>query len=143
MKKFVLLTLAVVVAVGLAGAASAHMWGSDGDGTSYGMGPGMMYGYGTGNTVTVEKFKQFQKDTAVLRDELSLKQVELQSEFAKDTPDAGSVTTLRKDILDLQAKIAKAADKAGIDTDRGPGRNRGYGHRGYGMRYGSGYGCTW
>ena len=153
MKKVALLSLVVVVAMGLAGVASAHMWGYGGGGPGYyGMGPGMIYGYGggpgmmygydnTGNTVSVEKFKQFQKDTAALRDELAVKQIELNGEYTKDDPDSSRIATLQKDIESLQTRIAKAADKAGIDTDRGPGRGRRFG--GYGMMYGNGYGCAW
>jgi hypothetical protein len=144
MKRFWVLALAVAVTVGLAGIASAHMWGydDDGPGYGYGMGPGMMYGYGSAGNVSVDKFKQFQKETSGLRDELVLKQVELRSEFAKDKPDTDKIASLRKDIIDLRTKIDKAADKAGLDDNAGPARGRGY-HRGYGMMYGGGggYGC--
>lgn len=144
MRKMVaVLSLAAVAALGLAGVASAHMWGNDDGGPGYGMGPGMMYGYGAGSTVSVEKFKQFQRETSSLRDELAVKQVDLQSEFAKEKPDTDRIAALQKEIIDLRTRIGKAADKAGIDADRGTGRGRGYGHRGNGMMYGSGYGCAW
>jgi hypothetical protein len=149
MKKFTFLGLAVVVAaLGLAGIASAHMWGYGGDGTGYyGMGPGMMYGYGYGaGNVSPEKFKQFQKETASLRDKLAVKQVELNNEFTKDKPDTDRIAALQKDIVGLRTSIAKAADKAGLDTDTDT--SRGWGRRGYygmgpGMMYGGGYGCGW
>jgi hypothetical protein len=145
MKRIGVLSLVVVAALALSGIAYAQMWGGEGNGPGYGMGPGMMYGYGTGNTVNIEKFKQFRKETSALREDLAVKQIELNGEYNKEKPDTERVTTLQKDILDLRAKIAKAAEKAGLESTGGWGRHRGYYGMGPGMMYGGGYGygCGW
>lgn len=163
MKKVVVLSVVAAAALAFAGVSFAHMGdggtgpgygmgpgmmygaGTGGTGPGYGMGPGMMYGAGTGGTVNIEKLKQFRKETATLRDDLAVKQAELNAEFGKEKPDTDRVTTLQKDILDLRARIAKAADKTGLEeTGAGWGRHHGYG-MGPGMMYGSGYGygCSW
>jgi hypothetical protein len=169
MKKFSTAGLAALVVLVLSGVAFAHMWGDDdqgygrGYGMGYGAGPGMMYSAGSGTeaTVNIDKFKQFRKETASDREALALKKVELRNEFAKENPDADRVATLRKEIIDLQTKIAKSAEKSGVGA-WGFGRGYGYGRHyggmmggpgncgGYGrggMRGGpgscGGYGCGW
>lgn len=136
MKKSAIFGLAVVVALALTGVASAHMWGDDDGGPGYGMGPGMMYGAGpgAGKAVDIEKFKQFQKETSGLRDDMHLKMLELRNEFTKEKPDEDRISTLQKELIDLRTKIHKAADKAGIE---GMGRGRG-GKRGWGRGMGPG-----
>lgn len=134
MKKAAILSLVIMVAVALAGVASAHMWGEDG-GPGYGMGPGMMGGYGpgAGKAVDIEKFKQFQKETAGLREEMMLKGLELRNEFLKEKSDEDRISTLQKELIDIRTKIHKAADKAGIEQmGRGNGGKRGWGGRGMG-----------
>lgn len=139
MKRSAIFGLVVAVALTLAGVASAHMWGDDGGGPGYGMGPGMMYGgSGTDKAVDVEKFKQFQKETSGLRDEMHLKMLELRNEYSKENPDENKIATLQKEMIDLRTKIHKAADKAGIEgMGRGRGGKRGFGGRGM---MGGGYG---
>jgi hypothetical protein len=137
-RKALVVSIAAAAVLILGGLASAQMWNGHGGGPGYGMGPGMMYstGSGTAATINVEKFKQFQKETAGMRDEMVLKRVELRNEYAKDKPDVDRVASLKKEIIDLQTKITKAADKAGID-DLGIGR---HGYGGYGMMRGYGQG---
>jgi zinc resistance-associated protein len=128
MKKGAILSLAVVAALALSGAASAHMWGDDDWGPGRGRGPGMMYGKGpdSGKPVDIEKFKQFQKETSGLRDEMKVKRLELRNEFLKEKADEERIATLQKEIIDLRTKIHKAADKAGIELPvRGAGRGFG------------------
>jgi len=144
MKRSAIFGLVVVLAVAVAGVASAQMWGDGGPG--YGMGPGMMYGYGAGpdggKAVDVNKFKQFQKETSGFRDEMHLKMLELRNEYVKENPDEGRIATLQKELIDLRTKIHTAADKAGIEgSGRGWGRRGGWGrHMGPGMMYGGGPG---
>jgi zinc resistance-associated protein len=147
MRKSAIFSLVAVVALALAGVASAHMWGDDDGGPGYyGMGPGMMYGAGTGTAkaVDIEKFKQFQKETAGLRDDMHLKMLELRNEFSKENPDESRIAALQKEMIDLRTKIHASAEKAGIERPgRGWGGKRGYGGRGmgYGMMGGGPGNC--
>jgi hypothetical protein len=101
-----------------------------------GHGCGMMgYGPGGGKAVDVEKFKQFQKETSTLREEMMTKKIELRNEFLKDKPDTDRIATLQKDVIDLRTKIGKAADKAGLE---GFGPHRGGGPMGHGPMGGHG-----
>jgi hypothetical protein len=110
MKKVALLSTVVVAAIALGSSAYAHMWDQGGAGC------GMMgYGPGGGKIVDVEKFKQFQKETSTLRDEMMAKKIELHNEYLKDKPDTDRIATLQKDVIDLRTKIGKAADKAGLE----------------------------
>jgi hypothetical protein len=129
MKKTVV-TVALVLLAGLvvAGAASAWCtWGGSG-GWSRG-------GYGTRyGTVDTERFRNFQKDTLSLREEMMSKNLELQNEYSKPTPDPKRVAALEKETIDLQTKIQEVADKYGIS-----GQGRGYPGRGM---MGPGW-CAW
>lgn len=147
MKKALVASAVVVAALFATGAAFAHMNGyGAGNGMGYGMGHGMGYGPGCyGNSsnqnVSVDTLKKFQKETLSLRDDLTSKQLDLQAEFDKASPDTARVDGLRKDIVDLQTKIGKVADKYGVPAR---GTMRGYG-MGPGMMYGGAgtYGCAW
>jgi hypothetical protein len=143
MNRLILLGFSALVALGLAGIASAHMGGSGGGGAFFGMGPGMMGGYGGGSSYgtgpgmmdgygdggssygtpngygTEGAFRQFRKRTAPLRDELAAKQARMDRELAKDHPDRTRIAALQRDIVSLQVRITKAADEAGIDTGEG------------------------
>jgi hypothetical protein len=141
MKKMAIVT--VVVAALIAGTAFAQMgWGG-------GPGPGMGYGRGfyrqgaTGNT-NIENLKKFQKETLGLRDELITKRTELSNEYNKETPDTARIGELQKQIVDLQTKIQKTAEKNGLSAwGQGRGYGRAYG-MGPGMMYGNGqYGCPY
>jgi hypothetical protein len=139
MKKISVAAVVAVAALLSAGAAFAHMngWGG-GPGMGYGYGM-MGYGDGSGNTVNVENLKKFQKETLPLRDELITKQAELANEYTKPTPDTARISELRQAIIDLRAKIQKAAEKNGLTAGGwGPGSGYGY-HMGPGMMYGNGY----
>jgi Spy/CpxP family protein refolding chaperone len=159
MKKTTFVAVIAVIALVSAGVAFAQM------GT--GVEPGMGYGYGmmgnsgdnTGNSVNVESLKKFQKETLSLRDELITKRAELANEYNKPTPDTARITALQHQIIDIRAKIEKAAVKDGLTAGgwgsgrgygygMGPGMMYGYGYNGYrgpGMMYGGGpydYGCS-
>lgn len=90
-------------------------------------------GYGPGfaaEGVNVESVKKFQKETLSLRDEVMTKKIELQNEYAKEAPDTNRTATLRKDIIDLQAKIQTVAEKHGLPaagSGDGPRMGRGMG----------------
>lgn len=71
-------------------------------------------GMGPSATVDTDALKKFQKETLSLRDELTVKQAELHNEYAKPAPDAGRVTTLQKEVYDLQTRLNAAAGKYGV-----------------------------
>lgn len=118
MKKITVIALALVV--GLILASGAYAWWD-----GYGM------GYGTG--ANVETMKKFQKETLSLRDELMTKQMELQNEYNKPVPDTNRVVALKKEIIDLQAKIQTVAEKYGISAGGPMGGMMGRGQMGRGM----------
>lgn len=107
MKKGTVIGLVIVVGLLLTGAVYAW-W----PGGGYGMG---YYGAGT----NVETIKKFQKETLSLRDELMTKNLELQNEYNKPVPDTNRIATLRKDIIDIQAKIQTVAEKYGVSGPMG------------------------
>ena len=96
--------------------------------------------------VDVNAFRNFQKETLPLRDEMAAKRLELRNEFNKETPDQTKIAALQKEMIDLKTKISDAAKKNGLpDRGFGPGYGkrggwgRGY-HMGQGGVYGPGYG---
>ncbi|MCL4476129.1 MAG: hypothetical protein M1508_07880 [Nitrospirae bacterium] len=129
------MTVVVMVAIALFASTAVYAWWG-----GYGM------GYGTG--ANVETMKKFQKETLILRDELMTRNIELQNEYSKSVPDTDRIVTLKKEIIDLEAKIQGIADKynmpsgghmGGMMMGRGMMGGSGMGH-GYGMM-GSGCGC--
>ncbi|WP_297212904.1 MULTISPECIES: hypothetical protein [Thermodesulfovibrio] len=126
MRRSVVVTV-LLVALGLFIAAGVYAWWP---GWGHGMGHGMGHGTGT----NIENIKKFQKETLPLRDELITKQLELQNEYGKPTLDINRITTLRKEIIDLQAKIQAVAEKYGIGGPMGGHRGSQMGgHMGGGM----------
>jgi hypothetical protein len=104
-------------------------------------------GPGPDTQVDVNAFKNFQKETLTLRDEMAAKRVELRNEFNKADPDQNKIAVLQKEMIDLRTKISAAAKKNGLpDSGFGPGyggHSGGYGPgygRGYHMGQGGGYG---
>jgi zinc resistance-associated protein len=128
MKKLMVMA-AVVVAVGLLGTVSYAAW----------------QGRGPAGQVDVNAFRQFQKETLPLRDEMMAKGLELRNEYAKDKPDQDQITKLRAEIGDLRTKIQVAAEKQGLPAwGNGPGAGRGFGRRmmgGAGCGFGGGPGA--
>ncbi len=104
MKKITVIALALVVGLILANGAYAW-WGG--------------YGMGYGTSTNVETMKKFQKETLSLRDELMTKQMELQNEYNKPAPDTNRIVALKKEIIDLQAKIQTVAEKYGVSGPMG------------------------
>jgi hypothetical protein len=105
-------------------------------GPSAAPGPGR---YGGASAATMKKF---QKETLALRDELVAKRLDLEEEYDKPEPDQARIASLRKDIVDIEAKIQTAADKYGVRPwGRGYGRGMMYGWNGPGHTYGPGAGC--
>ena len=122
MKKTLLIAVVVAAALASGGAVYAHM--ADGE---WGHGPGACLA-GTGGNVNIENFKNFQKETLGLRDELMIKRVELGNELNATNPDTARVTELKKEVADLQTKIKQSADKNGVAAGgRGQGRGMGPG----------------
>lgn len=112
-------TVAVVVMIGLFATAGYAAW----------------QGRGPFGQVDVNAFRQYQKETLQLRDELMAKNLELRNEYAKETPDASKVTKLQNDIVSLRTEIRKAADKHDLPAWGG---GRGYGFGGGMMGWGRG-----
>ncbi|MCM0755623.1 periplasmic heavy metal sensor [Desulfovibrio aminophilus] len=146
------LGLALSMVLGLAAASYAF------GGYGHGMGPGygMMNDYAQ---LTPEKraavdklFAEHRKAVQPLRDELFIKQAELDAVERQQNPDLNAVRTLAKDITVLRGKLADQRDafRAKVEKETGiemgPGRGygmgygHGYGHDGYGMGYGRGMG---
>ena len=123
MKKVLAVALVVVLGALMSTAALAA-WTK-----GQGLGPGSA-------PVDVNAFRNFQKETLPLRDEMAVKRLELRNEFAKDAPDQAKIAALQKDMIDLRTKISDAARKNGL-PDRGFGPK--YGGRGNGPG-GCGYG---
>jgi zinc resistance-associated protein len=85
-------------------------------------------GCGPGGQVDVTAFRQFQKETLPLRDEMMAKRLELRNEYAKESPDQGLITKLRADITGLRTQIQAAAEKNGLPAwGGGPGAGKGRG----------------
>jgi len=94
---------------------------------------------GNSQTVSTQKVRSFQKETAKARENLMEKQLDLQDEFAKDVPDGKRIVMLRKEINELQSQLQTAGDKYGMGNWMGDGT----GHRQQ-MTGGCGCGmCGW
>ncbi len=133
MKKVTGMVMAVMVV--FVSASSAFAWWD---------GPGMGYGPGSYSGANAETMKKFQKETFSLRDELMTKQLDLQAEYEKPVPDTARIASIRKDIIDIQAKIQVVADKHGVPawgSGSGGGMMMGRGMMGRGMMMGAGCPC--
>lgn len=91
--------LAIAAVLLTAGVASACDWCHHGGRT------------GGGNPAAM---KAFHKETLSLRDDLGARQIDLAEEYDKDKVDPARIAAIRKDIVDLEAKIQAAADKLGV-----------------------------
>jgi zinc resistance-associated protein len=132
MKK-VLVGVAIVLAVALVGTLA------------YAARPGN----GPTAQVDINAFKQFQKQTLPLRDEMMTKGMELRNEFSKDNPDKGQIDRLKGEMKDLRTRIQAAAEQNGLPAwgmGRG-GRGGSCGYDGPGKRggrmMGNGFGRGW
>lgn len=143
----------IIGIIGLAGLAFAHEsgygWGMMGGG--YGHGYGMMgqgrgygrhmgdYGYGDLSKEQAERLEQardnFFKNTRQLRNDIRDKQVALDEELAKSTPDTAKAGKLQKALSELQSDYSQKALAYELETreilpegDRGRGFGQGYGN---------------
>lgn len=95
--------------------------------------------------VDVKAFRQFQKETLPLRDELMAKRLELRNEYAQATPNHEKIAGLEKEMIDLRTKIQTAAQKHNVAGLGGPcmGGKGGFGRGGWhhGSGWGKGPGC--
>ncbi len=135
MKKMTGMIIAVVAMLVLASAAFA--WWD---------GPGMGYGPGYYSSTNAENMRKYQKETLSLRDDLASKQLDLQVEYDRPVPDTARIASIKKDIIDIEAKIQVVADKYSIPAGgpgygRGTMMGRGYGYSGRGMM--GGQNCCW
>ena len=90
-------------------------------------------GMGCSDTdASVENVKKFQKETLSLRDELITKKLELRDEYNKPARDINRIASIKKEIIDQQAKIQTIAAKYGLH-DVVKNERSGHGTRGRGM----------
>ena len=90
---------------------------------------GLVYAANYMHYTNPETMRKFQKETLGLREELIIKEYELQYEYNKEVPDTNHIATLQKEITELETKIQATADKYGIP---GSGGMMYYGMRGRG-----------
>ncbi|WP_318556220.1 hypothetical protein [Geobacter anodireducens] len=128
MNKKNIAAMALAVAVLSASAVYAG-WGWGGHGMQF------------GPNVTTESVRKFQKDSLGLRDEMMVKELELQQEYSKANPDPDRIAAIKKEMIDLRAKIQKAADKHGITGGRMGSAMMGQGAAGQGSMTGMGCSC--
>jgi zinc resistance-associated protein len=84
-------------------------------------------GQGPATQVDVNAFRNFQKETLPLRDEMMVKRLEIRNEYSKATPDEAKITALKEEMIALRTQISEAAKRNGLpDQGFGPG----YGKRG-------------
>ncbi len=123
MKKVVVAAVAVVV-IGLLGTMGYAAWqGADGQ-------------------VDVNAFRQFQKETLPLRDEMMAKGLELRNEYNKQKPDQDRIAKLGTEMGALRTQIQAVAEKQGLPAfGNGPGMGRGWGSMMMGWGYGRGRGA--
>ncbi len=116
MKRLFLMVIAGLLILGLGATvyARAPQW----RGSSWA--DGMCWKGSDLKNLDIEKVKKFQKETLALRDELQIKKLELRAEYAKETPDLDRIAELRKEIVDLQTRIQKTAQKYDL-VGYGPG----------------------
>jgi zinc resistance-associated protein len=136
MKKTLIVGLVLSLSLLIAGSAFAGRGGGYGMmGGGYGM---MEYGSRYDSSVDVEAVKKFQKETLELRDELIVKRAELAQEYYKSDPDTGRVAQLRKDMIDIEVRIIKVAEKYDIEGgSRGARRGDG------GYNFDGPRNCSW
>lgn len=104
--------------------------------------PGPGYGPGRHSGASAASMKKFQKETLGLRDELATKRIDLQEEYDKPESDSARIASLKKEIVDIEAKIQVSADKYGVRSwGRGHGRGMMTGWDGQGHARGPGAGC--
>ena len=100
-------------------------------------------GPGPDAQVDVNAFRNFQKETLPLRDEMAVKRLELRNEFSKSNPDQAKIAALKEEMIALKTQISDAAKKNGLpDRGFGPGYagRGGYGRGGCGGYGPGGYG---
>ena len=149
----------VAVLVGIGVYAFAHMGGSYGGYGGYGMmhGGPMMHqgfyggsGYGYTGDLSDEDFKAlenerraFYESTEDIRQEIYAKQLELQSEMAKENPDTNRASNLQDDISSLRSKLdQKRIDHMVRIRKINPDAGRGYAGMGPMMGF-DGQGACW
>ena len=132
--------VAVVTMVGIGVNAFAG-WGRGPEGMYRGYGPG---GSGYGADLSEEDYRKMEEQRKAffegsdkLRQELHRKNLELESEFAKETPDAAKASAIQKDISQLQADLdQKRIDHRLKMREINPKAGKGYHGRGYGRGMG-------
>lgn len=123
MKKLVggIVVAAVLLTAGAAAACDYCGWG---------------HGSGPHRRASSAAMTKFHKETLALRDDLAAREVSLAEEYDKAEPSASRIAAIRKEMVDLEAKLGAAAEKHGVGT-WGRGSSRGM------MRGGNGHCGCW
>ena len=144
-----IMTLSVLAVFGFTAIAFAG-WGG---GYGHMMGPGWQRGSGNYGNLSADEIakldqqrSEFFKATEGMRQQLYEKELALQTELAKETPDTSKASRLQSDISKLQGDLdQKRLDYEIQARKSSPNYNRGYRGQGpmmgYGQR-GGGY-CRW
>lgn len=143
-KNVLMLSLALVAVLGLAGMAYAqyHMMGGPGAGMPGGQAMGTMYNLPPEKQAAVQKlYSEHNQATESLRQQLFAKQSELNTLYYSGSADTGKVQTLSREIGDLNAKLysAQVSLRKQLTKEGVPAYGMGHG-AGYGMGHGMGMG---
>lgn len=124
MKK-IIMTLALTVAVGLAGfnIAQARWGGGSGNGPGNCNGPG---GWSKGSSVSYEEMEKFHEDTVDLRKQIFEKRSAYSNLMTQENPDKDLAKQIWSEMFDLQNEMHTKALAAGMPA--------GNAKRGFGMR---------
>jgi zinc resistance-associated protein len=99
---------------------------------------------GASQQIDIKAFRQFQKETLPLRDELMAKKLELRNEYAQQTRNFERIGNLKKEMIDLRTKIQTAAQKHNLPAmERGWKAGKGGHGRSGGCQPGPGFGRGW
>ena len=79
---------------------------------------------GGNENIDIESVKKFQQETLTLRDSLMVKKLEIRQEYMKEKLDHEKIANIRKEMIDIRAKISKKADEAGLPAWMGQGKGR-------------------
>jgi hypothetical protein len=126
-RSFIVVGLVLALSTLVAGSAFARWGGYGGMMGGYDMMGGYSMGYD--RNVDVDAVRKFQSETLKLRDELFTVRLELDAEYSKVAPNANRISTLRKDMIDIEAKIMTTAEKYDMRAYNRGDNNR-WGNRG-------------
>ncbi len=132
-KRIFALVISGVVAV------AAAAWAGPGMGPGMMGGPGMMARNSGDDQAEARLIAKFREETKELRREMAVKRVQMRALMRAENPDEVKIGKLAAELFDLQEKLRKKAEEAGIPVSacgRACGKDaRGGGMMGGGMRH--------